>query len=281
MPEAASRVTSIRVARKGGTEEVLRAVPAEVPVALTHDGSSYAVMLASPVDLEDYGIGFSFTEGVVKSAADIRDLEIVEHDDGLEVRMWLTPDPSRQLVARRRRILGPTGCGLCGVESLEGAAPDLPVVGAGITVSPSEIHAALDALGPLQVIGRETRAVHAAAFWRRGEGLVAVREDVGRHNALDKVVGSILRSGGNGADGMVVLTSRVSVELVQKTARLGASILLAVSAPTSLALRTAEAAGITVVAVARDDAFEIFTHPHRIAVDGNEKNRSESFGHVA
>mgnify|MGYP001195776770 CR=1 FL=1 len=281
MEDPTARVTSIRVAREGGREEVSRAVPSEVPVALTHDGSSYAVMLASPMDLQDFGVGFSFTEGVIGEAAEIADLDVVEHDDGLEVRMWLTPDPSRKLVARRRHITGPTGCGLCGVESLEDAARPLPRVADGITVDAADIHAALDAMMPAQRIGRETRAVHAAGFWTADEGLVVLREDVGRHNALDKVIGAVMRSGRSGETGMVVMTSRVSVELIQKTARLGAAILVAVSAPTSLALKMAEEAGITLVAVARDDAFEIFTHPHRVRPDDRDKKQAESLGHVA
>ncbi|SON54501.1 formate dehydrogenase accessory protein [Hartmannibacter diazotrophicus] len=281
MLDPAACVKSVRVARKGGSEETVRAVPVEVPIALTHDGSSYAVMLGSPIDLDDFGVGFSFTENVISSAAEIRDLEVVEHHDGIEVRMWLDPDRSKQLVARRRHITGPTGCGLCGVESLEEASPELPKVGKGIAVTVDEIYAALDDLMLAQVVGRETRAVHASAFWRRGEGLVVVREDVGRHNALDKVIGHVLRTGGEGADGMVIMTSRVSVELIQKTAKLGASILVAVSAPTSFALKLAEEAGITLVAVARGDSFEVFTHPHRILLDGAGKKNTETLGHVA
>ena len=182
--------------------------------------------------------------------------------------MWLVPDRSREVSARRRARTGPTGCGLCGVESLAEAGrlrqtrplSDLaPVQGAALLQAMAELDAA-------QRLGAQTRAVHAAGFWRPADGLVALREDVGRHNALDKLVGGLARAGEVDRSGAVLLTSRVSVEMVQKTASLGAPLLVAMSAPTALAVRTAEAAGITLVAVARRDGFEVFTHPHRVGI---------------
>ena len=179
--------------------------------------------------------------------------------------MWLSKDPSRSLGARRRSLAGPTGCGLCGIDSLEQAVKPARRVQADATFTADDIHDALSALRGGQALNFETRAVHAAGFYRVGAGLLAIREDVGRHNALDKLAGALLRASEDAARGMVLLTSRVSVEMVAKAARIGAPFIVAVSAPTALAIRTAEAANVTEVAVARDDGFEVFTHAVRIA----------------
>ena len=244
-----------------------RAVPDETPVAMVYDGGAHAVMMATPADLEDFAVGFSLSEGIVASAGDIRAIEVVEQQEGVELRMWLAGGTGAALAERRRRIVGPTGCGLCGIASLAEALRPVPRVGEGIRVSPAGIVAAIDSLAPLQALNRETHAVHAAAFWWPGEGVSHVREDVGRHNALDKLAGALARAGIDGASGVLLLTSRVSVEMVQKAATAGIAILAAVSAPTALAIRTAEAAGITLVAVARRDGFEVFTRPGRIAAE--------------
>lgn len=264
MPETSQRVPSRRV-DSSGAEDTSRLIPEETPVALVYDGSTHAVMMATPADLKDFAVGFSITEGIVAAPSEISELEIVEHENGLEARMWLVPDTGRKHVERRRRITGPTACGLCGVDSLEAAVAKPRQVGNTSTATAAEIHKALSAMQPAQTLNVATRAVHAAAFWDATAGEIAcVREDVGRHNALDKLVGAVTTAGLDPAKGFVVLTSRVSVEMVQKTAMLGAEIIVAVSAPTALALRVAEEAGITLVAIARSDAFEIFTHPERI-----------------
>ena len=183
---------------------------------------------------------------------------------GIEVRMWLAGEPSAALAARRRTLAGPTGCGLCGIDSLAEATRPPPAVGRGMTIAPTAIHEAFAALSQAQRLGAATRAAHAAGWWVEGEGLVALREDVGRHNALDKLVGALARGGGPRGDGLLVLTSRVSVEMIQKAAVLGAQVVAAISAPTTLAVRTAQACGLTLVAVARDDGFEVFTGHERI-----------------
>lgn len=282
MMEASARVPSRRVSRPG-VEDTARLIPEEVPVALVYDGSTHAVMMATPADLEDFAAGFSLTEGIVAGASEIREIEIVPHEKGLEARMWLTAETGRKHVERRRRITGPTACGLCGVESLDAAVPAPPRVGASATATAEDIQKALAALPPAQTLNVATRAVHAAAFWDAGAGAIAfVREDVGRHNALDKLVGAVAKAGLDPAKGFVVLTSRVSVEMVQKTAMLGAEIIVAVSAPTALALRVAEEAGITLIAIARPDAFEIFTHPERIklAAQPGDGGRQENEKHA-
>ena len=194
-------------------------------------------------------------------------MEIAPSPAGVEARMWLAPGTGRALAGRRRRLAGPTGCGLCGIDSLEEALrPPSPLPRGGAPVGPEAILAAMASLTAAQTLNARTRAAHAAALWTPAEGLVAVREDVGRHNALDKLAGALARAGRDAAGGAVLLTSRVSVEMVQKAAAIRAPLLVAVSAPTSLALETARAAGMTLVAIARADGFEVFTHPERIAL---------------
>jgi len=241
-----------------------RAVAEETGIALTFGGSTYAVMMATPADLRDFGFGFAITEGIVRRADEIRSLDLIDTDLGIEVRIWLEQDRTASLIARRRAIMGPVGCGLCGIESLEQARRSIPRVTKGAMFRARDLLEAMRALPPLQRLNRQTRSVHAAAFWQAGCGVGPVREDVGRHNALDKLAGALIRHNRSVSGGAILLTSRVSVEMVQKTAMIGAPVLVAVSAPTTLAIKTADEAGITLIAVARDDGYEVFTHPDRI-----------------
>lgn len=262
-----SRNVHREIWRDGLRSSSERSVPEETPVAVVYDGSTYAVMMATPEDLEDFAIGFSLTEGVVRGAADIRSIDLVRSCDGVELRMWLAGSNSQRLRERRRRIAGPTGCGLCGIESLAESIRPAEAVGDGRKFTPGQIMAAMQSIPPLQKLNNETRAVHAAAFWQPSCGVVALREDVGRHNALDKLAGALSRDGVAGNAGVVVLTSRVSVEMVQKTSMIGASVIVSVSAPTALAIRMAHEAGITLAAIARADGFEVFTRADRISLD--------------
>ena len=262
-----ARTVQRKVWRDGSASESARVIPEETALALTYNGGTYAVMMGTPQDLEDFAIGFSLSEGIIQSLDDIDSLDVVGLDDGIELRMWLAQSRADRLSDRRRHIAGPTGCGICGIDSIAEAVRPAAIVAAGGSFSPQQITAAIQSIPPLQAINVATRAVHAAAFWTKAAGIVALREDVGRHNALDKLAGALAQQKVDAADGMVLLTSRVSVEMVQKTAAMGAPLMVAVSAPTALAVRMADTAGITLAAIARADGFEVFTHPGRIAAE--------------
>jgi FdhD protein len=266
IPDPAQRVPTM--AWREGFAERERAVPEETPIALSYNRLTHAVMMATPADLEDFAVGFSRSEGIVARANEIEELEIIAVEAGVECRMWIAADSLERLEQRRRSLAGPTGCGLCGLESLAEAVRVPSPVGSGVKVTAADVQAAMDAMPSRQTLNLETRAVHAAAFWRRGEGLVALREDVGRHNALDKLSGALARAGVDGGTGMAAMTSRISVELVQKAAVIGVPILAAVSAPTRLALQVADDVGMTLIGIARRDGFEVFTHSWRVAGAG-------------
>ena len=272
-------VTMPRTAwRNGRVSAGERALPEEVPVAFTYNRATYAVMLATPADLEDFAVGFSLTEGLVSRPAEIDELEIVEQEQGIELRMSLRPEREAAFAARRRHLAGASGCGLCGIESLAEAVRTPPPVPDGRWFTEAQIIAAMSALPAAQALNRATHAVHAAAFWTAEAGLVACAEDVGRHNALDKLAGGLARLGADPAAGILLLSSRVSVEMIQKSAMIGIPVLAAISSPTALAARTAEAAGITLIGIARDDGFEVFTHPGRLRPAGQNEQKMR---HVA
>jgi FdhD protein len=262
---AAARTVHRQIWREGRPSVGNRSIPEEAAVALTYNGGTYAVMMTTPQDLEDFAVGFSLTEGVINCPADIESLDIVRLDDGIELRMWIAEPKAERLRERQRHIAGPTGCGLCGIESIAEAIRPAAVVRRGRQFSPEHIMVAMQSLPLRQKLNIETRAVHAAAFWNVTGGIVALREDVGRHNALDKLSGALARASIGAGEGIILLTSRVSVEMVQKSAAIGAPVMVSVSAPTALAVRMADASGITLAAIARADGFEVFTHPSRIA----------------
>jgi FdhD protein len=259
--------TATRLARRaGGTSAAARMVPEETPVALSYGGTTHAVMMATPADLEDFALGFSLTEGIVASPGEIETIEVEEAGAGIDIQIRLRDTANTRFEARRRRLAGPVGCGLCGIESIDEAMRSVPSVrGAQLSLSAQEITRSVELLSKRQKLHAETGAVHAAGFFVPDKGIVAAREDVGRHNALDKLAGALAKAGVDGASGAVVITSRVSVEMVQKAAAIGAPFVIAVSAPTALAIRAAEEAGMTLVALVRGDEFDIFTHPERVS----------------
>jgi FdhD protein len=250
--------------RPDGARQITRTLPEEVPVAITCNGSTQAVMMATPADLADFARGFAWTEGYVTDMVQIEALEILPQGDGIEARLWLTEDRAAAIAARRRVMMGPVGCGLCGIDSLDQALRPLPPVTGTLQITGEEAARATDDLRSHQPLHDLTHAVHAAGFLVPGQGIVMAREDVGRHNALDKLIGALLTAGIDPATGAIVLTSRVSVEMVQKTVIAGASVLIAVSAPTAHALRLAEGACLTLAAFARGQSVEVYAHPHRI-----------------
>ena len=251
--------------RNGVVHAGSRIVPEEVPIAFSYGGSSHAVMMATPADLHDFAVGFSLTEGIIADTDEIAAIEIVEGEKGIDVQITLVDAVADALRTRKRHMAGPVGCGLCGIESIEQAVRKVPDVSqTTLQLSHGDVIRAIALLNDAQPLHRETRAVHGAGFYLPRQGLLAVREDVGRHNALDKLCGAVVRAGVAGSKGAVAVTSRLSVEMVQKAAILGSSVLIAISAPTALAIRTADEAGMTLIALVRGDDFEIFTHPHRI-----------------
>ncbi|MER0238320.1 formate dehydrogenase accessory sulfurtransferase FdhD [Fulvimarina sp. MAC8] len=250
--------------RDGAFRRETRNVPAERAVAISIGGSTHAVMMATPAEIEDLGVGLVLNERIVDRIDEIDAIEIVETEAGTDCQVRLVPQRAETYVARKRQMTGPVGCGLCGVESLELAGRVLPEVTASERVSPDRLVRAMDEMSAEQTLSRLTRAVHAAAFHERDGHMVVLREDVGRHNALDKVAGHLARNGVDPASGFITITSRVSVELIQKAAVMGCGLIAAISAPTELAISEAEAAKVTLVAILRGAEFEIFTSPERI-----------------
>ncbi|MGD9803346.1 MAG: formate dehydrogenase accessory sulfurtransferase FdhD [Hyphomicrobiaceae bacterium] len=243
-----------------GTRELAE----ERPIAISYNGSTHAVLMATPADLEDLALGFSLTEGIVDNLAAIESVDVVAFDTGSDVQVRVRDDIAARLAKRRRTMAGPVGCGLCGLESLEAAARTLPPVTATQTFATVDISRAMRSMEAHQTLNRATSAVHAAGFFLPGQDVDCVREDVGRHNALDKLIGALFRQGRDPAAGGFVVTSRVSVELVQKTAAAGCGLLAAISAPTAYAVRAGTETNVTIVAVVRGNTFEVFTRSDRI-----------------
>jgi len=264
-PPAGAGIVDAWALREGrAAQPTQEAVIDEEPVALQVNGIAHAVMLATPLDLEDFAFGFLLTEGLIDSAADLLDVEAEAGTQGTVLQLQVTARCEARFKARRRWLAGRTGCGLCGVESLDQLAPAAVRVGAGVAVEPAALNQAMAGLVARQPLQHLTGAVHAAA-WCRPDGVPAlVREDVGRHNALDKLVGALARAGIDASSGFVAVTSRASYEMVHKAARAGVGLLAAVSAPTRRAVALAEEAGLTLAGFVRDGRATVYTHPERL-----------------
>ncbi|SFQ31658.1 formate dehydrogenase accessory sulfurtransferase FdhD [Variovorax sp. 770b2] len=245
-------------------------VAEEVPVALEFNGISHAVMLATPLDLEDFALGFSLGEGILDAAHELYAVEIAPSDLGITVRLQVSSAAFTRLKQRRRTIAGRTGCGLCGTESLAHVSRELPVLGDAVALERQAIARAMSQFQSLQTLQQATGAVHAAA-WCSAEGEVMwLREDVGRHNALDKLIGALASNDVDASTGFIAVTSRASFEMVQKTAMAGVPLLAAVSAPTSFAVATAERARLTLVGFARKDDLAVYSHPGRVTTTAGQ-----------
>jgi len=236
----------------------------ETPVVIVYNAIPHVVMMATPADLEDFVLGFSITEELIRSPADLGDVKVIRYGQGIEVQATVDEACEAVIASRARRLSGRTGCGICGTDSLDAVMKTLHPVRAGRPVRPAAIEQALAALADKQQLNAVSGAVHAAA-WARVDGTVEeVREDVGRHNALDKLIGALLRRSADPETGFILVTSRASFEMVQKAAVFGAPLLAAISGPTGLAVRVAEQSGMTLVGFARGDRLTIYTHPQRV-----------------
>lgn len=269
-PPGASRLAAGRW-RDGGMEAVSELVADEVPVALVYNGISHAVMLASPLDLEDFALGFSLSERIVTDRREIYELEVEEGGHGIAIEMRIAAGAMMRLKETRRARTGKTGCGLCGVESLACFEDDAFATTApspGMRIAPQALQRAMDALGRRQDLHHATGAVHAAGWADATGELLCVREDIGRHNALDKLVGALARGRADVNGGFAVVTSRASFEMVQKAARAGFPLLAAISAPTALAVQVAERAGLSLAGFVRGGRHVVYSHPERLAPEG-------------
>ncbi len=240
-------------------------VTEEVPVALVYHGVPHVVMLATPADLEDYAVGFTVSEGLVAHPREIQSVEVVPAAQSIEVRIGIAGERFAELLRRRRNLTGRSGCGLCGAETVEEAIRPPVKAAKGPTVSAAGMHAALVQLESQQPLNARTGSVHAAAWVVPGEGVKLVREDVGRHNALDKLIGALVRAGTDVTAGYALITSRASFEMVQKSATAGITFVAAVSAPTVLAIRMAEQTGLTLVGFARRHSHVVYANPERLS----------------
>ena len=236
----------------------------ETPVAIVYNGIPHVVMMATPTDLEDFALGFSLTEELIGSPAELERLEIERYGRGVEIKATVAAHRGEAIAERTRRLTGRTGCGICGADSVDAVLKQIHPVRSEAPIRVSAVQRALDALAAQQPLNEASGAVHAAAWVEADGALTLVREDVGRHNALDKLIGAAVKARVAPAGGFVVVTSRASFEMVQKATVLGAPLLAAISGPTGLAVRVARESGLTLVGFARPGRLTVYTHPERI-----------------
>ena len=236
----------------------------EVPISLIYNQIPHVVMLATPTNLEEFALGFSITEGIIKSPHELLSARVYNRSNGIEVQLKIPEHRFDRLSDKGRNLTGRTGCGLCGASTLQQAIRQPNAVKGELSVSAEDLRSALFDIGNHQKLNHITGAVHAAAWVVPGQGLSDIREDVGRHNALDKLIGCLLRNNTDLSSGFIIITSRASYEMVQKTAWVGISLLAAISAPTGLAIRLANETGLTLIGFARDDQHVVYTHPRRL-----------------
>ncbi|MCX7106163.1 MAG: formate dehydrogenase accessory sulfurtransferase FdhD [Methylococcales bacterium] len=236
----------------------------EVPISLIYNGMPHVVMLATPTNLEEFALGFSITEGIIKSPQELLSVRIYNRSNGIEVQLKIPDHRFQCMTDKGRNLTGRTGCGLCGASTLKQAIRQPKPVNGELTLCAEDLRAALTDISNHQKLNQITGAVHAAAWVVPRQGIISIREDVGRHNALDKLIGFLLRNDKDLSAGFIIVTSRASYEMVQKTAWVGITLLAAISAPTGLAIRLANETGLTLIGFARDDQHVIYTHPQRL-----------------
>jgi FdhD protein len=262
--KAVSTEVSIDRWAQGATTHTTDQVAEEVPVAIVFHNVPHVVMLATPANFEDFAVGFTLSEGLVARPDEIHEVSVTLGADAVDVKVSVAWERFTELLHRRRNLTGRTGCGLCGAETAEDAIREVPQVGPGTNVTTDDLHAAIEQIATMQPINARTGSVHAAAWVIPGQGIQLVREDVGRHNALDKAIGALVRGKMDLSAGYMLITSRASYEMVQKCATVGIALLVALSAPTAFAVRLAERCGLTLVAFARADQHVVYAHPERL-----------------
>ncbi len=261
---------TIRRYRAGTLADAIDAIAEEVPIALVYNDRPHVVMMATPRDLDDFVLGFSLSEAVIAGAGELASIQTQTLLEGIEVRMRIPDARAEALESRRRNLTGRTSCGLCGAQALEDAVRQPPKVGRGPSIDNDVLHRALAQMHDLQPLNVATGATHAAAWARRDGEIALLREDVGRHNALDKLIGAIAKSHESVDDGFLVVTSRASYEMVQKSATIGIALLAAISAPTALAIHLAEETGMTLIGFARPESHVVYAGSGRIARSAQE-----------
>ncbi|WP_425606185.1 formate dehydrogenase accessory sulfurtransferase FdhD [Lysobacter yananisis] len=260
----------VRRLRDGELRVAMDAVAAEVPVALAYNDEPFAVMLGTPQDIADFALGFSLSEGIVGAPGELAIEDIATSLEGISVSLRVPPARAAALQSRRRNLQGRSGCGVCGTESIEAVLRPPPRVGDGPRIAASALQRALRELRRSQPLNALTGATHAAGWADADGALRFVREDVGRHNALDKLIGAMALAGADPQRGVCVVTSRASYEMAMKAAQAGIAVLAAISAPTALAIALAETSGLTLIGFARDDGHAVYTHPQRLLEDGDD-----------